>query len=330
MQTSKECVLRAIEQKCPDRIPICLSIDSAPYNQKIAQELPPEEEGDIISIYGDDPDFKPLKHGYSQWGYKLESFGETMGEVRNPPLGRWDNFEHWKANLPDFTSNSRYRESHIMRKKYPDKFLIGGLSMMMMEIINLRGYANCMMDYYDEEANLNQLIDCIYDAGKKMVDGYANAGLDAVIAWEDWGLQNGPMISYDLWKDFYYERMKDFVNYVHGKNMKYILHSCGHIIYLLDTFIEMGIDVIQLDQQMNMRLDILSQWKDKICFWCPIDIQSSPAMTPEQMKEYTAKMIQALCSKKGGFMYKIYSQPAAIHISPKQLQYEISLMKNAL
>lgn len=328
MQTSKECVYRAIEQRYPDRIPLCLSMDSAPCNQKISQQLPQEHMGDIITVYGDDPDFQPLEQGYSQWGYKLESFGETMGEVCNPPLANWENFQQWKHALPDFTSPKRFQEAHFMRKKYPDKFIIGGLTMMMMEIINLRGYENCMIDYYEEEDNLNQLIDCIYDAGKKMVDGYADAGLDGVIAWEDWGLQYGPMISYDLWMNYYYERMKDFINYVHSKNMKYLLHSCGHILYLMDTFIEMGVDVIQMDQQMNMGLDTLSKWKDKICFWCPIDIQHSPFMTSEQMESYTAKMIHSLGSEKGGFMYKIYAQPAAIHISPQQLQCELSLMKN--
>lgn len=167
MQTSKECVLRAIENRYPDRIPICLSYDSAPCHQVITQNLPKETDGDIITIHSFDPEFIPAGEGYSQWGYKLESFGETMGEVKEAPLENWENFDSWKAGLPDFSAPSRFYESKNMRKKYPDKFLTGGLGMMMMEILNLRGYANTMMDYYEEEENLNKLIDCLYDSAKK-------------------------------------------------------------------------------------------------------------------------------------------------------------------
>lgn len=161
-----------------------------------------------------------------------------------------------------------------------------------------------------------------------MVKGYADAGLDAVIAWEDWGLQTRPMISYELWHKFYYERMKDFISYVHKMGLKYMLHSCGHILYLMDTFIEMGVDVIQLDQQLNMGLKELGQWKGQICFWCPVDIQHSVAMSTEEMKQYIKELTENLSSKQGGFMYKVYAQPASIRMTEEQLRHEITLMKN--
>ena len=33
-----------------------------------------------------DPDFVPIGEGYSWMGYKTESFGKTMSEVKKPPL----------------------------------------------------------------------------------------------------------------------------------------------------------------------------------------------------------------------------------------------------
>lgn len=258
----------------------------------------------------------------------METFGETMGEVKNPPLENWDNFDKWESQLPDFTKPRRYQNVKEARKKYPDKFLVGALGMMMEEIINLRGYSNCMMDYYEEQENLERLIDSLYEKGKQMVDGYADAGMDAVIAWEDWGLQRGPMMSFALWKEFYYDRMKSFVEYIHSKGMKYILHSCGHITYLLDTFTEFGIDVIQMDQQLNMGLDTLHNWSEKICFFCPIDIQHSVGMSELEMKQYAEELIKKLGSSKGGFMYKAYAQPAAIHMPEEKLRKEIEIFQS--
>lgn len=327
MQTSRECVTRAIEGKNPDRIPVCLEFDADSYNYAVTKDIIKDYENDIVIIASSDPNFVPVGEGYSQWGYKMETFGETMGEVKNPPLEDWNNFDNWKSHLPDFTARSRYVEAERMRKEYPDKFLVGALGMMMEEIINLRGYANCMIDYYEEEDNLNRLIDVLYECGRQMVDGYSEAGLDAVIAWEDWGLQNGPMLSDSLWREFYYQRMKDFVDYIHSKGMKYLLHSCGHITGLMDTFTEFGVDVIQMDQQMNMGLDKLNRWNGKICFWCPVDIQHSVQMSEDEMKKYMYEMIKKLGSSKGGFMYKAYAQPAAIHMPEGKLRREIEIVQ---
>lgn len=181
---------------------------------------------------------------------------------------------------------------------------------------------------YEEEENMNRLIDVLYDCGKKQVDGYAAAGLDGVIAWEDWGLQRGPMMRYDLWKEYFYDRMKEFVEYIHSKNMKYILHSCGHITYLLDTFVEFGIDAIQMDQQMNMGLELLEKWKGKISFLCPPDIQHSVDMPEEEMREYAKEMFAHLDTGHGGFLYKNYPQPVAIHMPEKKLEKEIEIIRH--
>lgn len=326
MQTPRDLVYRAIEFRDPERIPMCLCFDEDVLNQANTKSVRERYDSDVIIVSFDDPEFEPVEAGYSIWGYKMENFGETMGEVKDYPIKIWDDFEKWKQALPDFSVDRGYQAAREMRQKYPDRFLTGGLGMMMENMLNLRGYEDAMIDYYEDEENLNCLIDVLYDCGKKMVDGYAKAGMDAVIAWEDWGLQNTPMISYTLWKEFYYERMREFVDYIHSKGMKYILHSCGHITYLLDTFVEIGIDVIQMDQQMNMGLDVLESWKGKICFMCPVDIQYSSSMKKEEMDCYIQKMYQHLDTGHGGMIYKSYAQPAAIHMPASKLIDEIVFM----
>ena len=86
MQTSKECVLNAIEGKGPDRIPLCLDFDSDALNRAITENIVKDYNADILIIPSYDPEFVPVAEGYTQWGYKMETFGETMGEVKDPPL----------------------------------------------------------------------------------------------------------------------------------------------------------------------------------------------------------------------------------------------------
>ena len=117
MQTSKECVLNAIEGKGPDRIPLCLDFDSDALNRAITENIVKDYNADILIIPSYDPEFVPVAEGYTQWGYKMETFGETMGEVKDPPLKNWENFENWKSHLPDFTAPGRYAEAKRCRDR---------------------------------------------------------------------------------------------------------------------------------------------------------------------------------------------------------------------
>ena len=326
MQSSRERVLRAIEMRDPDRIPMWLTFNRDANNAPISEKVREKYESDVILARCGDPNFVPVGEGYHWLGYKYESFGAAMGEVQRPPLEDWGDFDEWKSKLPDFTKEICYEKIKRIRRENPDKFMVGGLFLLMEELINLRGYENYMTDFYDEEDNLNALIDVLYDIATKMVDGYAEAGFDAVMAWEDWGLQDSPMMSYAMWDKFFHAKMKAFVDHIHEKGMKYILHSCGHITYLLDTFEEMGIDALQLDQQKNMGLDVLKKWKGKFCFCCPVDIQHSLGMARDEMQAYIKEMNESLGGARGGFIYKPYEQPAAINMTPSQLEMEVELV----
>ena len=51
-------------------------------------------------------------------------------------------------------------------------------------------------------------------------------------------------------------------------------------------------------------------------------------MTKKEMGTYMKDMVRALSTEKGGFMYKAYPQPAAIHMTEKQLRQEIDFVKS--
>ena len=324
MLTSKERVIRAIERRSPDKMPIWIGFDGAECHQTIVRNIQKEFDSDIAMTYCFDPDFKPVAPGYSWLGYKSESFGVTLGEVKDNPLKDWESFDRWSAALPDYSKASCYDCARDCVKNNPDKYVVGCLFQLMEEIINLRGYENYMIDLFDEEENLVKLIDRIYELANHMIDGYADAGVDAVISWEDWGLQDSPMMSFGMWEHYFRKKMTEFVEHIHARGMKYILHSCGHITYLMDVFAEMKIDVLQLDQQMNMGLDTLQKWQDKFCFSCPVDIQHSVGMTKEQTEQYVALMAEKLGGKNGGFIFKPYPQPAAINMTEEKLRHELS------
>ena len=74
--------------------------------------------------------------------------------------------------------------------------------------------------------------------------------------------------------------------------------------------IEAGLDVIQLDQQMNMGLDNLRSYAGKITFWCPVDIQAvMPHGSMEEIKKYCHELFEKLATPHGGFIAQWYGDP---------------------
>ena len=328
LESSRDITKKAIKFERPSRIPLCLSFDDDPLNEAITRRVLESYSSDIIVVSCKDPEFMPEEEGLTQWGYRWETMGETMGEVKDNPIKNWDMLGEWMKKAPDFTTPSRYYLARKAREQNPDKYLVGHAGFMMTEVFLLRGFYGFMTDLYLERDNLDILMGYMYTQGKNAVDGFAGAGMDAIIVCEDWGFQDRPMIDPKLWYEVFYDPMKAFVDHIHNHGMAYILHSCGHILDYLDYFVEMGVDVIQMDQQHCMGLDKLSKWRGKLCFFSPVDIQFSPVMDGKQIVDYANQMIEKLSSEKGGFMYKAYGQPAAIHMPTENIISEIRAFKS--
>ena len=80
---------------------------------------------------------------------------------------------------------------------------------------------------------------------------------------------------------------------------------------ILDDLIEIGLDVIQMDQQENMGLALLGdRFSGRITFFSPVDIQNTMAHgSHQEIREYCRKMVHHLGTENGGFIPKWYPDP---------------------
>jgi uroporphyrinogen-III decarboxylase len=139
---------------------------------------------------------------------------------------------------------------------------------------------------------------------------YARLGFDGYLFSDDWGLQDKLMISPEKWREFWKPAYTKIFKAVHEEGMLTFLHSCGYILEIFDDLIEAGLDVAQLDQQLNMGLDALGAYKGRITFWCPVDIQAvMPNATMDEIKQYCHEMFAALATRQGGFIAQWYADP---------------------
>ena len=129
---------------------------------------------------------------------------------------------------------------------------------------------------------------------------------------DDWGLQKHLMIAPNSWRDIWKPRYARVYRAAHDAGLLTFLHSCGDISSILEDFIEIGLDVIQLDQQENMGLDVLGErFGGRITFWCPVDIQATMVYgSLEDIRAYCRQMVATLGRPTGGFIAKWYPDPA--------------------
>ncbi len=293
--TSRELVKRAIKFESPERIPFTLPGDygddtawvrMAPY----VDERPPT--------------------GPDEWGAVWENIGVSkMGEVKEFPLLDWADFD--KLTIPDVTRADRWENMAGVREYAGDRFL-GASGVSLYERTHfIRGLENVWCDIYENPDQLGRLIDILVDMNLYAIKQYAQAGVDGYMWWDDWGLQDRTMISPDAFREIWKPRYARVYQAAHDAGMLTFLHSCGHIVDILDDLIEAGLDVIQMDQQTNMGLDLLSErFRGRITFWCPVDIQSvMPHGSDDEIRAYVREMATKLGSPEGGFIGKWYGDP---------------------
>ncbi len=294
MMSSSEVVRRAVRFEGPERLPRSL----------------PETYGSDFSwvAMSPSPDSRPGS-GVDEWGAIWENIGiSNMGQVKEFPIKTWRDFD--RLRVPDIKEPRRWETLRGARDRAGDKFLLGGGISLYERVHFIRGLENTWADIYQAPERLNELVDILVDMNLYAIEKYAEEDVDGLFWCDDWGLQNRLMISADSWREIWKPRYARVYQAAHDAGLLTFLHSCGHIVEILDDLIEAGLDVIQLDQQENMGLEVLGRFAKRITFWCPVDIQNTMARgNPDEIRRYVRKMVTTLAKPEGGFICGYYGDP---------------------
>ena len=317
---SKERVYRALEFNNPDRVP--LYVLHVP-NGDLMEFLK------IILKYKSDIGMAAFRLGYENlgenkrkdaWGAIWRYEGQNKGEVVVSPLKEWSELDTLTA--PNYFNRKSLFVVKLAKKLYSKKFMIGGLPDMIFSRMHyLRGFVPFMEDLYFEQDNLKRLASIITTNNIQLIKKYAELGYDAVMGADDFGLQERLMISPDMWREFIKPYYKIMVDEAKKLNLKFILHSCGYIMEIIEDLIEIGVDALQLDQQDNMGIDVLQErFGGRIAFFSPIDIQSTLSTNDEAKIRAKGKELITKLGKGGGFIGKTYPTPKPIGVSEKSVR----------
>ncbi|MEW6358260.1 MAG: uroporphyrinogen decarboxylase family protein [Planctomycetota bacterium] len=305
MMTSYQVVRRAIEFERPERVPLqfaALGVDDTFH-------IGPKMQWQDLSA----------RERLDEWGCRWEkSEVKNMGQVKGHPLDDWRKLKSHK--FPDASDDSRYVHIAQAIEKAGDNYVIATNSNGLFErLYFLHGYAESLADMLLERQNVERLLDIILDYHITTVQKYGEISKGRIHGYnfcDDWGTQKGTTISVPMFQEVFKPRYKKLFNAIHRCGMHAWLHSCGKVNDFIPEFIEVGLDVINLQQPRALGIEeVGARCRGKICFSTLADIQSTlPHGTDEDIEEEVKLLLEKWGTPKGGIIASDYGDGEAIGV----------------
>jgi uroporphyrinogen decarboxylase len=171
---------------------------------------------------------RPVLAGAGMQELKRYRFPDPRDRARFEGLRdrAWDLYERTDYALVGGTIQALFYIAWVLR----------GMEQFMMDIVINRDFASYMMDKI-VEWHLS-FLDCFLGEIGEYIE-YHWIG-------DDWGVQNGPLISHDMFLDMVAPRFKKMIDFIKSKtSAKVIYHTCGATRWVMEDLIDIGVDIVQ-------------------------------------------------------------------------------------
>lgn len=217
-----------------------------------------------------------------------------------------------------------YRHSHLeqevkeIHKK--ELFSTAGLAMTIFEVSwQLRGMDNLFFDFTENKSFAEYLLDYVTEMRRFMIRRFAEAGVDHIHLGDDMGTQQGMLMSPEMWREWFKERMRSIISAAKKINPEVIIsyHSDGNIEKIIPELIEIGIEVLNPVQPEAMDpAKLKREYGDRLAFWGTVGTQTTmPFGTPKEVKGVVRARIETV-GRGGGFLI------APTHILEPEVPWE--------
>ena len=307
---SKERVIRAIEFKGPDRVPLSHGVLPA------ALLVHGQALVDLLYEFKDDfggnwhvPKVEELPGTYRKgaftdgWGVTWQNdFDGMLGIPVGHPLADWSNYKAYQ--LPPNPSDDWYASAQkgMEESGHPNYVLFGGCN--LFETMQwIRGYENLLTDIALDAEEAYILRDRMVEHQLEYLRKAVLTDADGFGFGDDWGTQLALIIHPDTWRKFYkpaYARMFEVCKSA-GKHIHF--HSDGVTWEIIPDLIEIGVDVLNI-QHTIMGLDRVGRkFGGKVAFRSDLDRQHIlPHGTPAEVRAHVREVYEALGSLNGGLI----------------------------
>jgi uroporphyrinogen decarboxylase len=239
----------------------------------------------------------------SEWGFTWHRMDETMGQPLTNLIG--EPAQLVDLVVPNPTDSERFSGIQVFTKQYSDRFRLASLALSGFTTMSfLRGFNNIMIDLVENPEFVEALADIVFGFEEQLIERLPNYGFDAVGFFDDWGTQNGMIISPAAWRRFFKPRYVRQFELVHRLGMRVYFHCCGYYPQIIPDFIEIGVDMMNISQPNLYDISELGEkYSGKVCFVCPVSYQTtSISGTRAEIFQTVQQLIDNFGNHRGGLI----------------------------
>jgi uroporphyrinogen decarboxylase len=169
----------------------------------------------------------------------------------------------------------------------------------------MRGMEGLMMDFLANPGMAHAVCQRLADFRVEQARRFARDGVDILRLGDDVCMQQGLMMSLDVYRTFFKERIRTIVTA--AKEVKpdvlVFMHCDGCVEEVIQEYIDIGIDILNpIQPECNSLARIAARFGGRIAFWGGIGTQSTmPFGTPAQVHAKVREVKQVL-GRQGGLL----------------------------
>ncbi|HHJ11493.1 MAG TPA: hypothetical protein ENK25_11490 [Bacteroidetes bacterium] len=331
---SRDRFFKAIHHENPDRPPIFVTLTpqaakklsdhlnlpyEKPYDSLLASRI---SHVNLLTTLGNDcvgiaacyPDNYPtqtLDNGIleNEWHMKFIDQGIYFEFYEYPLAHAVTKADIEKFDFPDPYARGRFDIARKNFEKYKNDYaIVAELETTIFETSwYLVGLEKLLTDMMTGAEYVEPLLDRIMEVNLAIGKELISIGADMVWAGDDFGSQNGMLISPDLWRQYFKPRMKYMFDEFRKANPDIIIawHTCGSVLPIIPELIEIGLDVLNPIQPLAYGMNgeyLKKTYGDKLVLFGGFDIQHlMPAGSPEEIRA-EVRRLKSVLGKDGGYI----------------------------
>lgn len=174
-------------------------------------------------------------------------------------------------------------------------------------LCDLRGYENALVDMALGEERFEELVAVVRQFNVELLRRYVGLGPDVMGIPEDLGIQDRLAISPALFRRYIKPIYRTMIQVIHdaagdaGNKILAHEHSDGYIMEIVDDLLEIGVDVINLQDLVNGIGEIAMTVKGRAAIDLDLDRQSITAFgSPADIDAHVRECVVKLGSEDGG------------------------------
>ncbi len=327
---SRQRTFLALEHRAADRIPIDFWATSSvvqhlekSFNQPYASFL---DYYDVDFRYIEGPEYvgPTLVRGRDIWGVSRTTVvagsagqAESYAEVATAPLSDAESpedieaYDHWPD--PDmFNYDVIEQQCDVILEKNRIVVFMGDRLNRVAQLkpaMYLRGSEKIFVDLVIREeiaGTIFRKIREFYLAYLERILRAARGKIDIVLTGDDFGGQNGLLVSADMWRRYIQPGFADYIGLIKGHQAAAMHHSCGSVVEIIPDMIGCGLDILQSVQPEASGMSLAGLKKNfnkRLCFQGGVSIQKTMPFGSTADIRREVSMLADVVKPDGGYIF---------------------------